>query len=76
MQGQLPDGIEMKMEYNQADFIQAAIDQGFSTLIEAIVLVSLVVVLFLGSFRVASVPHHYHSGLRHRRLYRNGMAQL
>lgn len=56
MQGQLPDGIEMKMVYNQADFIEAAIDQGFSTLVEAIVLVSLVVVLFLGSIRVASVP--------------------
>ncbi|UTV26875.1 efflux RND transporter permease subunit [Photobacterium atrarenae] len=56
MQAQLPDGIEMKMVYNQADFIQAAIDQGFSTLLEAVVLVSLVVVIFLGSIRVASVP--------------------
>ena len=56
LQPQLPDGIEMKMVYNQADFIKAAIDEGFMTLIEAIVLVSAVVVLFLGSLRVASIP--------------------
>ena len=56
MQGKLPDGIEMKMVYNQADFIESAIDEGFATLVEAIVLVSIVVMLFLGSFRVASVP--------------------
>ncbi|MGR5142585.1 efflux RND transporter permease subunit [Photobacterium sp. DNB23_23_1] len=56
MQDNLPDGIEMKMVYNQADFIQSAIDEGFVTLVEAVVLVSIVVMLFLGSFRVASVP--------------------
>ncbi|PSV46700.1 efflux RND transporter permease subunit [Photobacterium indicum] len=56
MQQHLPDGMEMTMVYNQADFIKAAIDEGFSTLVEAIILVSLVVVLFMGSFRIASVP--------------------
>ena len=56
MQTKLPDGIEMKMVYNQADFIESAIDEGFATLVEAIILVSIVVMLFLGSFRVASVP--------------------
>ncbi|WP_036829610.1 efflux RND transporter permease subunit, partial [Photobacterium sanctipauli] len=56
MQAKLPAGIEMKMVYNEADFIDSAINQGFSTLIEAIVLVSLVVMLFLGSIRVASIP--------------------
>ncbi len=53
---QLPDGIEMKMVYNQADFIEEAIDQGFMTLLEAVVLVSAIVVLFLGSLRVAAIP--------------------
>lgn len=56
IQPQLPEGIEMKMVYNQADFIKTAIDEGFITLVEAIVLVSAVVVLFLGSVRVASIP--------------------
>ncbi|MGF1683823.1 efflux RND transporter permease subunit [Photobacterium minamisatsumaniensis] len=56
MQTKLPDGIEMKMVYNQADFIKSAIDEGFATLVEAIILVSIVVMLFLGSFRVASIP--------------------
>ncbi|CAK4068176.1 efflux RND transporter permease subunit [Vibrio sp. 16] len=53
---QVPEGIEMKMVYNQADFIEEAIDQGFMTLVEAIVLVSVIVVLFLGSLRVAAIP--------------------
>ncbi|MFM2590144.1 efflux RND transporter permease subunit [Vibrio sp. TBV020] len=53
---EVPEGIEMKMVYNQADFIEEAIDQGFMTLIEAIVLVSAIVVLFLGSLRVAAIP--------------------
>ncbi|MEZ8103007.1 efflux RND transporter permease subunit [Vibrio bivalvicida] len=53
---QVPEGIEMKMVYNQADFIEEAIDQGFMTLVEAIVLVSAIVVLFLGSLRVAAIP--------------------
>ncbi|NUW67669.1 efflux RND transporter permease subunit [Vibrio coralliilyticus] len=53
---EVPDNIEMKMVYNQADFIEEAIDQGFMTLVEAIVLVSAIVVLFLGSLRVAAIP--------------------
>lgn len=52
----VPDTIQMKMVYNQADFIKASIDEGFKTLVEAIILVSAVVVLFLGSFRVAAIP--------------------
>lgn len=53
---EIPEGIEMKMVYNQADFIEEAIDQGFMTLVEAIVLVAAIVVLFLGSLRVAAIP--------------------
>ena len=52
----IPSSIEMKMVYNQADFIKASIDEGFKTLIEAIVLVAAVVVLFLGSIRFALIP--------------------
>ncbi|SMY36079.1 efflux RND transporter permease subunit [Photobacterium andalusiense] len=56
MQQHLPPGLSMEMVYNQADFIQAAIDEGFHTLIEAVFLVSIIVVLFLGSLRIASIP--------------------
>ncbi len=56
MQQHLPQGLTMEMVYNQADFIQAAIDEGFHTLIEAVFLVSIIVVLFLGSLRIASIP--------------------
>ncbi|MGB0893266.1 MAG: efflux RND transporter permease subunit [Parashewanella sp.] len=56
MQTRLPKSIKMDLVYNQADFIKASIDEGFSALMEAVVLVSLVVMLFLGSLRAASVP--------------------
>ncbi|WP_413487857.1 efflux RND transporter permease subunit [Shewanella baltica] len=56
MQQHLPQGLEMTLAYNQADFIEASIDEGFSALIEAVILVSLIVVLFLGSLRAASIP--------------------
>ena len=56
MQANLPASIEMKNAYNQADFIETAITKGVIALVEAVVLVTLVVVLFLGSFRVASIP--------------------
>ncbi|WP_318513668.1 efflux RND transporter permease subunit [Photobacterium leiognathi] len=52
----LPDTVKMKMVYNQANFIQASIDEGFKTLVEAIVLVGIVVVIFLGSVRFALIP--------------------
>lgn len=56
MQASLPAGIEMKNAYNQADFIETAISKGVTALVEAVVLVALVVLLFLGSVRVASIP--------------------
>lgn len=56
MQAHLPAGLTMTLAYNQADFIEASIDEGFSALLEAVVLVSIIVVLFLGSLRAASIP--------------------
>ncbi|RLV58689.1 efflux RND transporter permease subunit [Parashewanella curva] len=56
MQKRLPQSIQMQLVYNQADFINASIHEGFSALMEAIVLVSIVVLIFLGSLRAASVP--------------------
>ena len=56
MQNRLPKGLKMELVYNQADFIKASIHEGFSALMEAIILVSIVVLLFLGSVRAASVP--------------------
>ncbi|AZQ09249.1 efflux RND transporter permease subunit [Shewanella khirikhana] len=56
IQQDLPKDLKMEMVYNQANFIETAIDEGFSALVEAVVLVSLVVWLFLGSLRAASIP--------------------
>lgn len=52
----LPDNMTMEMVYNQANFIDAAISEGFKTILEAVVLVSAVILLFLGNIRIASIP--------------------
>ncbi|MCX9563585.1 efflux RND transporter permease subunit, partial [Vibrio cholerae] len=56
LQSALPAGVQMTVVYDQADFIQSSIQEGFNALFEAIVLVSLIMVLFLGSLRLASIP--------------------
>ncbi|MEH0373366.1 efflux RND transporter permease subunit [Vibrio mimicus] len=56
LQSALPEGVQMTVVYDQADFIQSSIQEGFNALFEAIVLVSLIMVLFLGSLRLASIP--------------------
>ncbi|ENM5906549.1 efflux RND transporter permease subunit [Vibrio mimicus] len=56
LQSALPAGVQMTVVYDQADFIESSIQEGFNALFEAIVLVSLIMVLFLGSLRLASIP--------------------
>jgi multidrug efflux pump len=41
--------------YNNADFLQSSIDETFISILEAVVLVVLVVILFIGSLRASSV---------------------
>ncbi|MDF2529905.1 MAG: acriflavin resistance rane protein [Gammaproteobacteria bacterium] len=52
----LPSGMTMLVTYDQSIFLKKAIQESFTTLFEAIVLVMLVVFLFLGSVRAALVP--------------------
>ncbi len=52
----LPKNIGMHLSYNQAIFIEDAINASYSTIVEAVILVSLIILLFLGSLRSAVIP--------------------
>ena len=51
-----PAGITYDIPYNTTDFVQISIDEVVKTLIEGIILVSLVIYLFLQSTRAAMIP--------------------
>jgi len=51
-----PVGLEYRVVYNPTEFIQESIDAVYQTLIEAILLVALVVLIFLQSWRAAVIP--------------------
>ncbi|GGB36108.1 acriflavin resistance protein [Tistrella bauzanensis] len=52
----LPEGMKVDIAYDSSIFIQASIDNVYSTIIEAVVLVVAVIFLFLRSFRATLVP--------------------
>src|SRR5260370_6284939 len=51
-----PAGLEYTIIYNPTEFIQQSIDAVTETIAEAIVLVVLVVILFLQTWRAAIIP--------------------
>lgn len=51
-----PPGMDYKVTYDVSAFLDASIDKVLHTLVEAFVLVSLVVFLFLGDFRSTLIP--------------------
>ena len=51
-----PKGLDYTVVYNPTDFIAESIDAVYETLIEAILLVALVVVVFLQSWRASLIP--------------------
>jgi hydrophobe/amphiphile efflux-1 (HAE1) family protein len=53
---QFPAGIDYSIVYNPTEFIQQSVDQVVRTLGEAILLVVLVVILFLQTWRAAVIP--------------------
>jgi HAE1 family hydrophobic/amphiphilic exporter-1 len=52
----VPQGAEAKLFYDSAMFIEASVHEVFKTLIEAFILVFLVVLVFLQSFRTTLIP--------------------
>lgn len=51
-----PPGVDYEINYDVSSFVNASIDQVLHTLLEAFLLVSLVVFLFLGDFRSTIIP--------------------
>ncbi|ODR90598.1 efflux RND transporter permease subunit [Sinorhizobium alkalisoli] len=51
-----PEGLEYRIIYNPTEFISESIDEVYKTIGEAVVLVALVVVVFLQSWRTAIIP--------------------
>src|SRR5260370_13101976 len=51
-----PDGIAYRVAYNTTDFIQQSVDEVIKTLFEAVVLVVIVIILFLQTWRAAIIP--------------------
>jgi multidrug efflux pump len=52
----LPTGLVSEIVYDSTDFVNSAIDEVIHTLIEALVIVTAVVFLFLGSWRSVIIP--------------------
>lgn len=51
-----PDDLKYEIAYNSTEFIQKSVDQVYHTIFEAVILVVLVILLFLQSWRAAIIP--------------------
>ncbi|KPF78653.1 RND transporter [Brevundimonas sp. AAP58] len=56
IRAELPQGMEVSVPYNPTEFVAKSVEKLQTTLIEAIVLVVLVVLIFLQSWRAAIIP--------------------
>lgn len=56
IRSQLPEGMQTIVPYDASTFIQDSINEVYTTLVEAVLIVLLVVYLTLGSVRAAAVP--------------------
>ena len=52
----LPDGLHIAIGFDVTDYMRSALREIFTTLVETVLLVGIVVVVFMGSFRTALVP--------------------
>src|SRR6202171_5565768 len=51
-----PPGLSYRVAYNTTEFIQQSVDEVIKTLFEAVVLVAIVIILFLQTWRAAIIP--------------------
>ncbi|GAB7521061.1 efflux RND transporter permease subunit [Paraburkholderia sp. 2C] len=56
LKGDMPDGVDYRIVYDPTQFVRESIDAVVHTLIEAIVLVVIVVIVFLQSWRASIIP--------------------
>ena len=51
-----PPGLAYRVAYNTTEFVQQSVDEVIQTLFEAVILVVLVIILFLQTWRAAIIP--------------------
>ncbi|WP_440225095.1 efflux RND transporter permease subunit [Dokdonella sp. MW10] len=56
IQAQLPTGLTANIAYDSTDFINTSIEEVIKTLVEALLIVTVVIFLFMGSFRAVMIP--------------------
>jgi multidrug efflux pump len=56
IEAQLPEGLNGRIVYDATKFVNSSIDEVVKTLVEALLIVTLVIFLFLGSFRSVIIP--------------------
>ncbi len=56
LQQTMPEGVEYEIVYDTTQFVRASIEEVVDTLLEAVVLVVLVVILFLQTWRASIIP--------------------
>jgi multidrug efflux pump len=56
IQASLPEGMDITLMYDSTESINASIEEVFTTIAEAVIIVVLVILLFLGSFRSVLMP--------------------
>lgn len=56
IQAQLPTGLTANIAYDSTNFINTSINEVMVTLIEALLIVTIVIFLFMGSFRAVMIP--------------------
>ena len=52
----LPEGLDLRVSFNRATYVQAAINEVYKTLIIAFILVVIIIYLFLGNIKAVIVP--------------------
>ena len=52
----LPDGLDLRVAFNRANYVEAAIEEVYKTLFIAFVLVIIIIYLFLGNLKAVIVP--------------------
>ena len=48
----LPEGLDLNVSFNRANYVEAAIEEVYKTLIIAFILVVIIIYLFLGNLKV------------------------
>jgi len=56
IQKELPEGISAKIVYDSTDFVNSSIHEVIKSLLEALIIVTMVIFLFLGSVRSVTIP--------------------